>query len=182
LRHAPFGPDGDVSYEGIIAGYNADLANNLGNLLSRVATVVAKKCDGIGPAPRPDSPLADTAAAAYAHAAASWDAVAPAAALEATWRLIHEANALLEATEPWKAEPGPEVDGVLGDALEVLRIVAVLASPALTRASGELWRRIGLDGRPEDQRLPDAARWGAYPGGLAVTKGDPLFPRFKPAD
>jgi methionyl-tRNA synthetase len=182
LRHAPFGPDGDVSYEGIIAGYNADLANNLGNLLSRVATVVAKKCDGIGPAPRPDSPLATTAATAYAHAAEGWDSVAPAAALEATWRLIHEANALLEATEPWKAEPGPEVDGVLGDALEVLRIVSVLASPALTRASGEVWRRIGLEGSPEAQRLPEAATWGGYPGGLAVTKGEPLFPRFKPAD
>ena len=63
LRYAPFGPDGDVSYEGIVAGFNADLANNFGNLLSRVATVVGKKCDGIGPAPRPDSPLAAAAAA-----------------------------------------------------------------------------------------------------------------------
>ncbi len=59
---APFGPDGDFSYEGMVARYNTDLANNLGNLLSRVATVVAKKCDGIGPAPRADSPLAAVAA------------------------------------------------------------------------------------------------------------------------
>ena len=55
---------------------------------------------------------------------------------------------MLEAAEPWKAEPGPEVDGVLGDALEVLRIVSILASPALTRASVEVWRRIGLSGTP----------------------------------
>ena len=179
LHHAPFGPDGDVSYEGIVAGYNADLANNLGNLLSRVATVVAKKCDGVGPAPRVDSPLAAVAEAAYADTAAAWEAVTPSVALDATWRLIHEANALLEATEPWKAEPGPEVDGVLGDALEVLRLVAILASPALTRASEEIWRRIGLEGSPTTQRLPEAAAWGAYPGGLAVEKGAPLFPRLK---
>jgi methionyl-tRNA synthetase len=181
LRHAPFGPDGDVSYEGIVAGYNSDLANNFGNLLSRVATVVAKKCGGIGPAPRPDSPLAAIAAEAYRDAAAAWDAVQPSVALDATWRLIREANALLEQTEPWKADPGPEVDGVLGDALEVLRLVCILASPALTRATDEAWRRIGLEGSPADQRLPDAAAWGQYPGGLAVEKGDPLFPRFKPA-
>ncbi|MCB0971930.1 MAG: methionine--tRNA ligase [Acidimicrobiales bacterium] len=179
LRHAPFGPDGDVSYEGIVAGYNADLANNLGNLLSRVATVVAKKCDGVGPAPRADSPLAPVAAQVYAEAAEAWEAITPSVALDATWHLIREANALLEAAEPWKADPGPAVDGVLGDALEVLRLVAMLASPSLTRASEEIWRRIGLEGSPADQRLPDAATWGGYPGGLAVEKGAPLFPRLK---
>ena len=177
LRDTPFGPDGDFSYEAMVSRFNADLANNLGNLLSRVATVVAKKCDGIGPAPRVDSPLAAVAAEVYAETAAAWDAVAPSVALDATWRLIREANALLEATEPWKAEPGPEVDGVLGDALEVLRLVAILASPALTRASGEVWRRIGLSGSPTDERLPGAAAWGGYPGGLPVEKGPPLFPR-----
>jgi methionyl-tRNA synthetase len=165
----------------MVARYNADLANNFGNLLSRVATVVAKKCGGIGPAPRPDSPLAAVAAEAYADAAAAWDAVQPSVALDATWRLIREANALLEQAEPWKADPGPEVDGVLGDAIEVLRLVCILASPALTRATEVAWHRIGLTGSPADQRLPDAAAWGRYPGGLAVEKGDPLFPRFKPA-
>ncbi len=72
------------------------------------ATVVAKKCDGIGPAPRPDSPLAAVAAEAYAETAAAWAAVAPSVALEATWRLLRETNAHLEANEPWKADPGPE--------------------------------------------------------------------------
>jgi methionyl-tRNA synthetase len=157
--------------------YNSDLANNLGNLLARVATVVGSKCGGVGPAPRADSPLADVAASAYADAAAAWDNVQPSVALEATWRLVRETNAHLEANEPWKAEPGPEVDAVLGDALEALRIVAVLANPALPNATAELWRRIGLDGSPADQRLPDSARWGQYPGGLPVEKGAPLFPR-----
>ena len=96
LRDTPFGPDGEFSYEGMVARYNADLANNLGNLLSRVATVVAKKCGGTGPAPRVDSPLAEVAARALTDATAAWAAVQPSIALEGTWRLIHETNAYLE--------------------------------------------------------------------------------------
>jgi methionyl-tRNA synthetase len=100
-------------------------------------------------------------------------------ALDATWRLIREANAHLEANEPWKMDPGPAVDAVMGDALEVLRIVAILASPAVPGAAAEVWRRIGLDGGPAQQRLPAAAAWGGYPGGRKVEKGDPLFPRIR---
>jgi methionyl-tRNA synthetase len=177
LRDQPFGPDGDFSYEAMIARYNADLANNLGNLLARVSAVVAQKCNGIGPAPRPDSPLAALADEVYAAADEAWDRPAPSDALDAAWRLVRAANAALEVAEPWRADPGPAVDAVLGDALEVLRIVAVLASPALTRAPAEIWRRIGLSGSPTQARLPEAARWGGYPGGLPVERGTPLFPR-----
>ena len=177
LRDVAFGPDGDFSYEAMVARYNADLANNFGNLLSRVATVVGKKCGGIGPAPRPDSPLAAVAATAYADAAAAWEKVLPNDALDATWRLIRETNAHLEANEPWKRDAGPELDEVMGDALEALRIVSILSWPAMPSSCEDAWRRIGLDGSPADQRLPDAAAWGGYPGGLAVEKGTPLFPR-----
>ena len=138
---------------------------------------MASKCGGTGPGPRADSPLAAAAATAYADAAAAWDIVAPNRALEATWQLIRATNAHLEAHEPWKLDPGPEVEAVLGDALEALRIVAVLASPAVPLAAQEVWRRIGLAGEVVDQRLPAAAAWGGYPGGLTVTKGAPLFPR-----
>ena len=68
LRDVPLGGDGDFSYEGIVARYNADLANNLGNLLSRVATVVHSKCGGIGPAPDPESTLSARAAEVLAEA------------------------------------------------------------------------------------------------------------------
>ena len=66
---------------------------------------------------------------------------------------------------------------MLGAGVEALRIVAILASPAMPGATGEVWRRLGLPGSPEDQRLPEAAVWGGYPGGLPVEKGKPLFPR-----
>jgi methionyl-tRNA synthetase len=177
LRDQPFGPDGEFSYEGMVARYNADLANNLGNLLARVSTVVERKCGGIGPPPDPASALAGVVTNVYQAAVDAWGRIAPSEALDVTWRLIRETNAALEAAEPWKAEPGPAVNAVLGDALEVLRIVAVLASPAIPRAAQEIWRRIGLPGAVLDQRLPVAAQWGGYPGGLAVERGAPLFPR-----
>ncbi len=179
LRGAPLGPDSDFSYDGIVSRYNADLANNLGNLVARLATVVGTKCGGVGPAPVTDSPLAAAAQSAVSDAADAWARFAPHDALAATWRLIGAANSLLEATEPWKHEPGPDVDAVLGAALEALRIVTLLASPAMPETAREIWRRIGLPGSPEACRVPADASWGGYPGGLAVTKGDPLFPRRK---
>lgn len=177
LRAVNFGNDGDFSYEGMAERYNTDLANNFGNLGARVAAVVTSKCGGVGPAPQADSPLKASAEQAVRDSAAAWEAFAPHEALDATWQLIRDTNAYLEANEPWKAEPGPAVDAVLGNALEVLRIVCVLASPAIPHAAGELWKRIGLDGSPEDVRVPDGLAWGGYPGGLSVVKGDPLFPR-----
>ncbi|HEX9547315.1 MAG TPA: methionine--tRNA ligase [Acidimicrobiales bacterium] len=180
LRDQPFGPDGEFSYEGMVARYNADLANNLGNLLSRVAAVVERKCGGIGPAPSSSGRLSEVVCDVYDAVDDAWARVAPSEALETTWRLVRETNSLLEAAEPWKASPGPEVDAVMGDALEVLRIVAVLASPAIPGAAEEIWRRIGLPGSVPSQRLPSAAAWGGYPGGLPVEKGPPLFPRLTP--
>ena len=177
LADTTFGQDGDFTYEGLTGRYNSDLANNFGNLLSRVATVVGKKCDGVGPAPRADSPLAEAAAEAVAGTIAGWADVQPSRALDATWSLIRATNAYLEANEPWKAEPGAAVDAVMGDALEALRIVTVLASPALPATCQAVWQRLGLPGQVSDQRLPEAAAWGLYPGGTTVVKGDPLFPR-----
>ena len=146
-----------------------------------MATVVEKKCGGIGHAPRADSSLADAAAAAYANTAAAWDVVAPSKALEATWSLIRATNAFLESNEPWKSEPGPAVDAVMGDALEALRIVSILAFPAVPQTSQAIWERIGFTSDIAEQRLPEAAAWGGYPGGLPVVKGNPLFPRIHTA-
>jgi methionyl-tRNA synthetase len=177
LADTPYGADGDFTYEGLVARYNSDLANNLGNLLSRVATVVDKKCGGIGPTPSPTSALAVAAASAYEQTAAAWANVQPSRALEATWTLIRATNAYLEANEPWKLDAGPAVDVVMGDALEALRIVAVLAAAAIPDTSQHVWERIGLSGAVADERLPNSASWGRYPGGVTVTKGAPLFPR-----
>ena len=133
LRDVPFGPDGDFSYEGMVARYNADLANNLGNLLQPRRHRRRQEVRRHRPraAPRQPARRGRRRRVRGRRRRGVGGGAAVSLALEATWRLIREANALLEATEPWKAEPGPEVDGVLGDALEALRLVAILASPAL---------------------------------------------------
>ncbi len=179
LRDPAFGPDGDFSYEQMIIRYNSDLANQFGNLVQRVITVTGKKCGEIAPACSPDSPLAEEAAKAYVATAEAWGRAQPPIALDATWRLIRETNEYLAANEPWKMEPGAEVDRVMGDSLEAIRIVSILASPAIPQAAQLAWERIGMAGNVEDQRLPEAGDWGQYDGGVALISGDPLFPRIK---
>jgi methionyl-tRNA synthetase len=184
LRDIAFGNDGDFSYEGMIDRYNADLANNLGNLLQRVSTVVHQKCDGIGPHPRrAGSRLSELVSETALSAAAAWERSDPKGALEATWQLIRDANTELESSEPWKLPQGETVEAILGDALEVLRIVAVLVVPAMPQVAAEIWRRLGLPGEVDEPGTVSrgALSWGGYPGGLSVEKGAPLFPRRRAA-
>jgi len=177
LAETTYGNDGDFSYEGLIKLFNSDLANNLGNLAARVATVVEKKCGGIGPASSANSPLAAVAATAVAETSQAWAAVQPSKALEATWKLISATNSYLEDNEPWKMEPGDALNTVMGDALEALRIVTILANPALPTTTQEIWNRIGLTGNITDLRIHADTKWGQYTGGTTVVKGQPLFPR-----
>jgi methionyl-tRNA synthetase len=177
LAETTYGNDGDFSDEGLIKRFNSDLANNLGNLAARVATVVEKKCGGVGPASSANSPLAEIAATAVAETSQAWATVQPSKALEATWKLIGATNSYLEDNEPWKMEPGDAVNTVMGDALEALRIVSILANPALPTTTQEIWNRIGLTGNITDLRINADTKWGQYTGGTQVVKGQPLFPR-----
>ena len=177
LAETTYGNDGDFSDEDLIKRFNSDLANNLGNLAARVATVVEKKCGGVGPASSANSPLAEIAATAVAETSQAWSAVQPSKALEATWKLIGATNSYLEDNEPWKMEPGDAVNTVMGDALEALRIVSILANPALPTTTQEIWNRIGLTGNIADLRINADTKWGQYTGGTQVVKGQPLFPR-----
>jgi methionyl-tRNA synthetase len=177
LAETTYGNDGDFSDEGLIKRFNSDLANNLGNLAARVATVVEKKCGGVGPASSAKSPLVEIAATAVAETSQAWAAVQPSKALEATWKLIGATNSYLEDNEPWKMEPGDAVNTVMGDALEALRIVSILANPALPTTTQEIWNRIGLMGNITDLRINADTKWGQYTGGTQVVKGQPLFPR-----
>ena len=167
LRDTPVGPDGDFSYERMVDRYNSDLANNFGNLLSRVATVVGQEVRRRrARAPGRQPARARGRRRLRGRRPAAWGESPPSVALEATWRLIRETNAFLEDNEPWKLDPGPEVEAVLGDALEALRIVSVLASPALPTTCAEAWQ----PHRP--RRLaarPAAARGGA--AGAATRAG-----------
>ncbi|HEY5110116.1 MAG TPA: methionine--tRNA ligase [Acidimicrobiales bacterium] len=179
LRETALGNDGEFSLEGIVQRYNTDLANNLGNLVARVTTVVESKCAGVGPRAQADSPLRLEAETAIAESESAWGRFAPQSALEATWRLIGATNAYLEQRTPWKMDPGAELDAVMGDALEAIRLVAILASPAMPGVCEEIWRRIGQSGLPTDRTFAESATWGQYRAAHPVRKGAPLFPRIK---
>jgi methionyl-tRNA synthetase len=179
LRETSLGNDGEFSLEGITQRYNTDLANNLGNLVARVTSVVHSKCGGAGPRPRMDSELRSSAEEALRDATVAWHRFNPQLALEATWGLIGATNAYLEQNAPWKMEPGDEVEAVMGDALEAIRLVAILASPAMPGVCREIWRRIGLSDGPDAVTFDQSGVWGLYPGATEIEKGEPLFPRIK---
>jgi methionyl-tRNA synthetase len=164
----------------MVARYNADLANNFGNLASRVLNMATSYCDAVAPVERAEGPLVAATARAFDEVTKHLGGLDYSAAYFHLWELIRAANSYIEDQEPWKlhkAGKAHAVAGILGDCLETLRVVAVLASPAIPNACQELWERLGLDGSPEDQRLPDAAQWTGAPSGTALVKGDALFPR-----
>jgi methionyl-tRNA synthetase len=182
LRDQNFGPDGDFSYEAMVARYNADLANNFGNLASRVLNMAVNYLGGLSPEARENGPLRQQSAAALDGLSAGMAKLDFAGGFGAVWDLIRAANAYIEDRAPWalqKAGDAEAVAAVLGDCLETLRIVALLAFPLIPDAASELWRRLGLPGTPEDQRLPEAAAWGSMPAGAALERGPSLFPRLE---
>ncbi len=179
LADQRFGPDGDFSYEAMLARYNADLANNYGNLASRVLNMAINYCGGMIPEERAEGPLRGEVDAVYGRVATAMAELDFAGALGAVWDLMRAANAYIEAAEPWKLHKAgdPAVRGVLGDCLEALRVATVLAAMAIPRATADLWQRLGAPGDLLDERLPDAASWGRLPSGGALVKGASLFPR-----
>lgn len=177
MRETPFGSDGDFSYEGLVQRSNSELSNNYGNLLSRVIAVVVSKLHGVAPKAALDSPIAAEVERLAQQAAAKWDSFAPSEALESSWEIIRVTNAYLEANEPWKMEESDELREILGSALEVLRIVSILAYPAIPTTAAAVWGRINMDGELVDQNISDSLRWGQYLGGSLLEKREPLFPR-----
>ncbi len=180
LRDQQFGPDGDFSYESMVERYNADLANNFGNLANRVLTMAVNYCDGVSPEGRENGTLVAEVDRARSDLDEKMTNLDFAGGFGAVWDLIGATNAYLEDSRPWTLHKEGDSDraaAVLGDALEALRCVALLASPLIPNACDELWRRLGLHGSPVDQRLPEAAAWGGMPAGVSLEKGKPLFPR-----
>ena len=178
LREVPLGSDGEFSLEAMQSRYNSDLANNLGNLVSRVATVVGSKCAGVGPAPGP--PLG---ARAPRPPRRSTGRPRAGRASRRTTRSRRPGGSSGPPT-PHSRTPSP------GRPSPVRRSTASSATrsrccgswpccscPRCPRPRARCGGASGLRGDPADERLPDAAAWGGYPGGLTVTKGDPLFPR-----
>jgi len=190
LRDMPFGLDSNFSEEVLANLVNADLANNLGNLVSRTLNMTARFAGGRVPSPGATGEHEDRIQALVAETlgADGVDAyirrMDTRGALELTLGLVREANGYLERRQPWKAAKDParksEVATTLHTCCEVLRIAALLFAPFIPAASAEILRRLGLEGALERTRLPRDAGWKAVDiVGRETTKGAPLFPRIE---
>jgi methionyl-tRNA synthetase len=184
MREIQFGQDGSFSWESMVERHNADLANGLGNLASRVLAMLASYFEGVIPAPgsaEEESDLPKVIEDAVRRYDELMLEVSPSQAIAAMWEIVTRANQYLVEKEPWKAikdEPRrAEVGAVLYASAETLRILAVLIHPVMPRAAAELWSQLGIDALLDAQRLPEAARWGALAPGTKTTKGEALFPR-----
>ncbi len=187
LRDVQFGTDGSISMEAMVQRINGDLANDWGNLCSRLFNMVGAYCDGAVPdASEAPGTAEDVALRAIAEALpARYDAAMAdldyAGALEAAWDLIKGANRYIEESAPWNlaksSETRPRLAAVLYTALEAVRIAALFCAPVMPNTSHEVWRRLGLGDVNEVTDLDSEAAWGRLPADSPVEKGDPLFPR-----
>ncbi len=186
LREIPFGADGFYSEEALISRYNADLANDLGNLLSRTTAMVERFCGGIVPEPSPaedDGVLRTMAEAVVVEYSGCMERLELSDALAAIMRLVARANKYVDETAPWDLARDPARRGRLGSVLysvlEAQRVVALMLSPFMPDVPRQMWHQLGLDADIEDSCWPEAARWGGLPAGTAVRRGAPLFPRIE---
>ncbi|MFN8015977.1 MAG: methionine--tRNA ligase [Acidimicrobiia bacterium] len=178
-----FGNDGDFSYEQMLSRYNSDLANNFGNLASRVLNMASKYCDGVSTDRRANGPLKDLIQETYSKANEQMKEFNFSGAHETIWGLIGATNAYIEETEPFKVAKTDieKAQAILGDCLEALRAVCLMAYPAIPASAEKLWGRLGLtETSPiEEMRLPHDIAWGKYEAGLKLEVGEPLFPRIE---
>jgi methionyl-tRNA synthetase len=177
LREFSFGNDGDYRPARLHARYNADLANDLGNLLNRVLGLVNKNFKGI-PAPTTpgefDDEIKTMAQTTINQLDTHIGAFAFDNALETIWEFVRRINRYVQQTQVWtlaKPETKPRMGTVLYNSLEALRIISVLISPFIPDTAEKIQRQIGLE------EFDTATEWGRLPADLTVSRGEPIFPR-----
>jgi methionyl-tRNA synthetase len=189
LREVPFGQDGDFSQAAMISRINSDLANGVGNLLSRTLTMIEKYCGGEAPKRSPDLDAAGNDLETQARSV--FDAIEIQMiqlqfhrALDQIWNMVHLADEYIESRQPWKLAKSPAnaplVQGILYNVAETLRLVTLHLYPFMPSSAEAMAKQLG---RSFDfsKSLPDHFfKWDTSERGANICKGPGLFPRIEP--
>lgn len=182
LKEVPFGADGSYTEDALVLRTNVDLANDLGNLLSRSTAMIERFNGGVVPplhAASDSGVLAAEVARVYHVVEDSMNRLEVSVALTAIAGLVRVANKYIEEQQPWAlARQGQQeqLDNVLYNLAEVCRVLSVLLTPFLIEAPHAMRQQLGLD---EPVARYQEAVFGGFPVGTRVRRGDPLFPRIE---
>ncbi|MDO5563155.1 MAG: methionine--tRNA ligase [Synergistaceae bacterium] len=183
LREVPFGNDGDFSELAFVQRINSDLANDLGNLLSRTLQMIDKYRGGVVPAKYVKTQIEDDVEAMASKTVEEMtdllDRFAFDEALKTLWAFISRSNKYIDETEPWKLGKAGDIDrldAVLRTLWESLRLSAVLLAPFMPDTASRIWEQLGLPGDPLGFGRANW-EWGKLDTEITVKKGDILYPR-----
>lgn len=187
LREVPFGLDGDFSRRVIVGRINSDLANNLGNLLSRVLNMVKRYFDSIVPPPSEikddDSLLIKKVEEIIEDIEPLMDSLSFSRVLTKIWGFIDETNRYVDHSAPWalaKSDVNRERLGtVIYNSAESLRIIGLLIYPFMPNTGREIWNQLRIKDRIENCNFEEAKKWGGIKSGVEIKIGKQLFPRLE---